>query len=124
MVSDDKKYAQDEAPISNPPWTRADTIRRDIEQMNAAGHWFRVEVEMTDGMIIPGKVQIVRSTGDADQDLELAKKRLLDPNNGAFRNLVHEVAHIRHALPPGTKRQKPWEAEGISRASWYRRQKA
>lgn len=53
-----------------------------------------------------------------------------NPATGAKRGLAEIVAEGLHIEAPkrgrpkkGEKREKPWEAIGISKASWYRRQK-
>jgi hypothetical protein len=115
------RLENDDQNLPKVPWlTREEILARDIAEVRAAGFWVPIEVLMDDGVVMPGKAQIRRSTGDPGADFDLAAAK----TKRALWRIVDHIVEIRPALPPGVKRQTAWEKEGISRATWFRRQKA
>jgi hypothetical protein len=75
---------------------------------------------------LSGEYQVRREVNELKRVVELLEVRVsgLEGGEGRLREeLVRLVASVPRGVAVGEGEARPWEAEGISRRTWYRRRK-
>jgi hypothetical protein len=105
------------------PWLLGDDVKAAIDRIAANPHKFSAAtlgklLRLTDAERTALGITTIRAI-DVSWAEMVARRRRRDRQYRAKRRLAK-----RASRPASLNQTKPWEAEGISRATWYRRRKA